>query len=139
MLTSTLALHDVRDAEAFCASILRRKGIPVDEDTLAYLVGECWILSTRFDGTQGSRFSAWAKLTLERRLIDRARKEHGDHRYHSGRNRPQFHPLADTLPAIGSDPAEDRDPDLERLLAARGGTLARDLETLGLHAPRRVA
>ena len=93
MLNGKLALHDIRDTEAFTAQIIHHSTHPYNEDLHAHLIALTWELSTRYNPDQGSRFSAWARLTCQRRLIDHTRKEHGDHRYHSGRNRPILVPL----------------------------------------------
>ncbi|HEX3268506.1 MAG TPA: hypothetical protein VHQ98_11035 [Gaiellaceae bacterium] len=67
-------MHDVDDAFGFVCAIVSRSnlelGFPDREDLREYLLGELWILSTRFDGSRGSRFSIWAKATLSKRVYD---------------------------------------------------------------------
>jgi hypothetical protein len=56
-----------------------------------------------------------------------------------GNNGEEYGELGRAVAARSSDPARDRDPDLSRLLAPRGGQFARNLDELGIEAPRRVA
>ena len=83
MLNGTLSLHDVRDVEAFCAKVVHRSGLRLDTDQqnnlLAYLIGECWLLSERYDPGNGhtTSFAGWAAHDLRRRVIDWARAEYG--------------------------------------------------------------
>lgn len=85
MLAGKLTLHEIDDAEAFCIAIVQRSGLELTyysrEDLTSYLIEECWILSTRYDGSQGSSFAAWAKLTLTRRVIDWQRSRNGRTRW----------------------------------------------------------
>lgn len=80
MLNGTLSLHDIRDVEAFCTNIaegpLRQHNPHQQEDLIAYLVEECWILSTRYQ-PGGITFSTWARATLQRRIHDHLRKRDG--------------------------------------------------------------
>lgn len=81
MLTGKLALHDVRDAEAFCARLIpnqwRDQLEPHDEeDLLAYLVETCWELSLTYRPGHIA-FSTLAGTTLRRRLTDWLRNRSG--------------------------------------------------------------
>jgi hypothetical protein len=75
-----LALHDVVDAERFCASVVTRSGLQLSyhdrEDLHAWLVSECWLLSLRFQ-PGGISFSTYAGNTLRRRAIDWQRQRFG--------------------------------------------------------------
>jgi hypothetical protein len=145
-----LALHDIEDAHGFCAAIVCRSNLILDyyarEDLTAYLVGECWILSLRYDRGDPQyppRFSVFATNILRRRTVDWIRKRNGRTRwvFHDRvheRPRPSLVPLdsglLDTEPAGSGDPATDCSPDLERLLGAGDSQRARDYEALGLDA-----
>ena len=79
LLASTLRLHDVTDTEALCLHVVKTSRLPLTwhekEDLCAHLIGEAWVLSTRYE--PGARsFSAYATATLRLRAIDwhRARK-----------------------------------------------------------------
>lgn len=140
MLNGTLTLHDIQDVEAFAAAILHRRGLTPTEDLLAYLVEEAWKLSRRYDPRTGSRFSAWAKLTLERRLIDIAR-QHDDHRY-SSRRPTLVHlddPLAASLPGSDLDDPAHSDPDLQRILEGGVDPHHWHVEQRDRHTPPRAA
>jgi hypothetical protein len=67
-LAERLCLHDIDDTVAFCGAIVGRSGIELShyerEDLVAHLVGEAWIISTKYDESVGVAFSAWATLTL---------------------------------------------------------------------------
>jgi hypothetical protein len=75
-----LALHDVDDAERFCASVVTRSGLQLSyhdhEDPQAWLVSECWLLSLRYE-PGGVSFSTFAGYTLRRRAIDWQRQRFG--------------------------------------------------------------
>lgn len=95
LLSGPWQLHDVRDAEALCRTVLDRvlRGWgahlrPDDEkDALSYLLERIWVLSQRYDPTRSSlAFSTYASEILERRVVDWYRKRFGDARYSS---RPQ--------------------------------------------------
>jgi hypothetical protein len=99
LLSSTFALHDVRDVESFTGQIVERSGLRLSvsdrEELHVYLIEECWLLSRRYDGSGGSRFAAWAKTTLGLRCIDWQRQRYGRTRwkfagYTYERGRPQL-------------------------------------------------
>lgn len=144
MLNGTLTLHDIRDVEAFCAHFLHKRNRAHDEDLLAYLIEETWILSQRYDGTRGSRFSAWARLTLERHLIQYDRNE-ADTRYEAGRLKraaqhlPLDDQLGDHLPPRPMDDPAHRDPDLLRHLRNRDSQDTRPYPTLDQRPTRAAA
>jgi hypothetical protein len=144
----------IRDVEQLCGEALERRGITLGhsnyEDRLAFAISECWILAGKYEPAKdGARknMAAWVFFRLGQRLVDAERAEHRTvwrfKDYVHVRARPEFVPLEPELERIdgtwAGDPARDRDPDLARLLAARGGQLARDLDELGIEAPRRVA
>ena len=63
-MTETLWLHDIRDATAFVAAIAVKSPLRLewhdDADLREYLLGELWILSTRYDATASSiSFATW--------------------------------------------------------------------------------
>jgi DNA-directed RNA polymerase specialized sigma24 family protein len=143
MLNGVLTLHDIKDVEAFTAAILKGRR---DEDLHAYLIEETWLLSTRYKPGGNITFSTWARTTLERRLIDYTRKEQGDHRYHSGRNRPELISIDmdtrphDTQPQTHRDPPPHRDAsDLVRLLRTRSSDEAWNHNKRRQSLPNRAA
>lgn len=131
MLNGTLALHDIRNVEAFCADIARRHlgrlGHHDHEELLAYLVEECWLLSvTVYQPSRGS-FSTFAGDALRRKLIDhqrargRTRWQFRDRVYE--RQLPELVPLDPAEHAhaeAARDPAADSAADLAGLLRTRG-------------------
>jgi hypothetical protein len=146
-----LALHDVRDVQGMCASIVARNGSELsfhDEgDLVAFLVAECWRLSLRYDGSQGSIFSVWAWSILSRRIVYWKRQRFVDARYTAP---PVLVPLdaaddseRDQLAAVAGadagDPASRCDSDLAGIFDARDRMRARDFAALGLRPPRRAA
>lgn len=135
LLASKLSLHDVADTEGLCVRIVQTSRLPLTfhekEDLCAHLIGEAWVLSTRYE--PGARsFSAWATNTLKLRAIDWARARKGRTRWvfsdhvHE-RERPDVlslderreRGLDDPVPGGVLDGAGDCDPDLERLLRTR--------------------
>jgi hypothetical protein len=123
------------------------------EELHVYLIEECWRLSLKYDAERGE-FTTWIGRARGRSITDWQRKHYGrtkwvfrDRVYE--RPRPQLvsldagdpdgDRLVDSLPARAGDPATDSDPDLEELLADGDRQRARDLDTLGLEAPRRAA
>lgn len=99
MLHGTLELHDVRDVEALCRTVLHdhlatgkrtANGGTTGpsslsdhdfEDALAYLVTIAWKASERFDGR--GRFSGYLVQLLHRRIVDWKRERFGSTRYTS--------------------------------------------------------
>jgi hypothetical protein len=73
-------LHDIDDVEAFCRRVLERAGSRLyadeAEDALAYLISECWVLSSAYDPERGASFATFAYRALSRRLVDRARSKY---------------------------------------------------------------
>ena len=147
MLNGTLALHDIRDVEAFTASILAKAGIgrshPDHEDRHAFLIAECWILSTRYNGSQGSRFSAWAKWKLGLALIDRHRQVEGRTRWQFSdrtyeRPRPVLVPL-DPDRTVTVDPEMGGLSDLMRLLRTGSSESTRPDAEVGAGQARLAA
>ncbi len=148
MLNGILALHDVRDVEAFCATIIHRSRLELDEhqheDLLAYLVETAWQLSTADPQPWRTSFSGYATPLLRLRIIDWQRKRHGRTRwqfagYTRTRTRPTLVSLDD--PQHGGleqprtrhalDPADDRSPDLLRVLTQGGSTRTSPAGALG--------
>ena len=80
MLNGKLALHDIHDVEAFCTTIAkgrnRQHNHHEQEDLIAWLIEECWILSTRYQ-PGGITFSTWARTTLQKRVHDHIRQRDG--------------------------------------------------------------
>ena len=156
LLSRPFALFDVRDVEGLALKAIN-DGQRVElrphqrDDLCAYLIGEIWALSLRFDPARGS-FAAFAYHTARLRKIDWLRKEHGRTRWQfAGRtyererpllvslDGPDRHQLDDALATGGGDPASDSDQDLGGVVGARDSARARDDETLGLRPPRRAA
>jgi DNA-directed RNA polymerase specialized sigma24 family protein len=57
----------------------------LEDELRAYLIGEVWLASSRFDGR--GRLAGWCVSTAHRRVVDFLRKELGSARY--GQVRPQ--------------------------------------------------
>lgn len=150
MLNGTLTLHDIQDVEAFCTTILDKRGLhdhPDHDDILAYLIATTWELSTTYEPHLAS-FSTYAGTALRNRLTDRARST--GRTIWKFRNRtytrtlPTIVPLDDatreahTTPS--RDPAADRDTDhLVRLLRERSSSEAWDHDLNRQTLPRRAA
>lgn len=98
LLSQTLALHDVKDVEATCRSILDRvllsRGVSYlapdqYEDALTYFVETAWEMSRRYDpekvrnadGSIGMSFSTYLHRFLPARLADWYRQRFVDIRY----------------------------------------------------------
>jgi len=149
-----LQLWDIDDAERFVAAIVSRSGFSLSfhdrEDLEQHLLVEAWRLSLVYTAG-GISFSTFAGNTLRHRVVDWERARHGRtvwkfrDRVHI-RPRPELVPLdserdrvEQALAERAGDREADRDADYRRLLAERDRTRTRDLDTLGLEAPRRVA
>ncbi len=147
MLNGTLALHDIQDIEAYCATILNQHGLngPDREDNLAHLIEEAWILSERKPQPWTHSFSGWARPLLHLRLIDNVRKTKGDWRYKKGRQRHQYqhipldHPLVNTLPTSPLDDPTHSEATLLRQLRNRDSTRDRPYPLMGKSPTRRAA
>jgi DNA-directed RNA polymerase specialized sigma24 family protein len=153
MLSRTLPLHDVADAEALASYVVSTSGLELSfherEDLTAHLISTAWELSLRYE-PGGLSFSTWCTTTLKLRTVDWLRSRHGrttwKHSTHTHeRQRPEIvsfetspAELVDALTSGDGDPANDCDPDLGRLLDTRSSTRTRDLETLGLRPLARV-
>lgn len=95
LLQGTLELHDVRDVEGLCRSILDRVlhswGARLQrddhEDALSYLIATAWRLSQRYEPGRSVSFSTYSSRILERRVVDwyRSAPKFTDTRY---RERP---------------------------------------------------
>lgn len=147
MLNGTLSLHDIRDVEAFCTTILDRRGLtgPDREDLLAHLIEETWILSARDPKPWTRSFSGWVCPLLQLRLIDHVRKANGDWRYQTGRLRHQYQhiplddPMVGTLTASPLDDPAHSDANLLRQLRDRDRTQDTPYKILGTRPTRRTA
>src|SRR5262245_22704083 len=134
MLRGRLSLHDIDDVEAYCVYLInrqRRGGYAGHdyEDLLAYLIGEVWRLSLRYDKSRGSSF---------RNFVARYQPVNNWERKHFGRTvwrspsytyvreRPTLVPLDDCHdladPAGALDPATDRLSDLLGIQRAGNGS-----------------
>jgi DNA-directed RNA polymerase specialized sigma24 family protein len=75
-----LTFHDIEDAEALAAWVVRRSGLDLShedrQDAEQTLLLELWKLSLDFDPSCGRRFDAFAVAVLRRRLTDWQRKAH---------------------------------------------------------------
>jgi len=159
MLAGTLALHDIRDVELYCARILHRANLDLahhdSEDLLAYLVETCWELSLGYrPNGQPHRFSSYAAPILQRRVTDWQRKKNGrttwkfaTHTYERPRPvvvnidsvEPELDRLGASLGTRTGDPADGGDPAFGGLQAAGDRRRARDLDALGCEPPQRAA
>jgi hypothetical protein len=82
MLNGALALYDVPDIEAFCVIVLMRYCSKTRtrlrqedfDDGVAFLIGEAWRISQKFDAARGARFSSVAYSQLTFRCVDYQRK-----------------------------------------------------------------
>ena len=142
-------LHDVDDSAAFVAAVVNRSGLSLSwaerEDLDQYLLIELWRRSLRYEGSQGSRFSAWARSTLPKRIVDWQRKSFGrrtwkfrDHVYERpvvvvvSLDDPDFSSLGEALATDNGDPATVWDEACRGLYEDRDRTRVQDLECLGL-------
>jgi RNA polymerase sigma factor (sigma-70 family) len=90
LLAEPLVLADVDNAENLCRRVLddwlHAKPAYLNptehEDALSYLLGEAWVLSTRFDPSRGTQtFSTYAYRILWKRVPSWYRQRFGDSRY----------------------------------------------------------
>lgn len=159
LLPRPLALHDVDDAERLCGSVIARSGLTLDyhdrEDLLAYLLALTWELSERWEQPATARgwgFRAWATTTLRLRVIDWERQRFGRTKWQFASgvyerprvelvslNDPGDDRLGTALTVQAGNPSSDCDPTFGGLLEDGDSQRARDLDALGLSAPRRVA
>lgn len=163
MLNGTLTLHDIRDVEAFCATIIQRSRIDLTsiehDDLLAYLITEAWRISgldqnlqpihprpagayDRGDPQHPPRFSVIATERLRHRITDWLRQTRADHRYPSARRYALValdDQLADTLTASPLDDPQHRSPDLQRLLRERPSQDERPYPSMDTRPTRRAA
>lgn len=113
MLNGTLTLHDIHDVEAFTTRIVvnagYRRGHPLQDDLIAHLIGEAWILSDDYDPNRSRiPFSALATATLKRRLIDWLRTNVEDRRYPIRYTETSYDQLDRDLPASSLGDPEHR-------------------------------
>ena len=153
-VAETLSLHDVRDATAFVAAIAVKSPLRLewhdDADLREYLLGELWILSTRYDATASSiSFATLAGNTLRLRVVDWTRQRFGRSRWQFRghvyeRPRPELISADDVvgvdlleraLAALDGDLAPGGDEAVGGLFRDRDRARARDLELLDLAAP----
>jgi len=151
LLNGKLSLRGIADVEAFTGRIVERSKLYLDhsdrEALHAFLVAECWLLSTRYSPGRIS-FSTWAGATLRLRLVDWQRQRFGrtrwtfkDGREHV-RERAQLvsldaddslrDRLDESVAARSGDPAADSSTDLEWLLEGGDRKAARDIAEMGL-------
>jgi hypothetical protein len=147
VLSRQWSLHDVEDVEAFCARVLderlKRFGGTLRpemyEDALAYLVVEAWKLSGKWDPAKGTpSFSTFAYRRLRFAVVNWYRATLGDSRYNSARRAAlnatlsldagiaSDTELVELIGGSAGDPADDRAPDLARVLAEGNSGLPRD-------------
>jgi hypothetical protein len=134
-------LLDVEDVEAVVrqelADATRRRGGYLRADAVAWLLGEAWQASERFDPGRGVPFRAYLKRTIKLRSVDflraqlgRSRWTFSDGRVHERERRqplsldgpaggPSDDRLGDTLPGSGLDDAACRLADELRVLHQR--------------------
>ena len=163
LLPQRLELFDVPDIEDVARRVLKgyctkngtRLGLADQEDCVAFLVAEAWIVSERFDASRGAPFSAIIRVRLSFRCTDWMRGRLGrstwkfsSHTYTRERpvplsldgGAPGDEPgrsLSETLADERGDLAADRDTDgVSRLLNARAVEADRDFECLRAAAAR---
>jgi hypothetical protein len=138
VLSRRWSLHDVEDVEAFCARVLderlKRFGAVLRpdmyDDAMAYLLAETWKLSTKWDPAKGiPSFSTFAYRRLRFAVVNWYRATFGDSRYNTARRAalnatlsleadfPSGTELVELIAGSAGDPAEDRSPDVARVLA----------------------
>ena len=159
MLAGKLALHDVRDTEALCVSVLRRSRLELSshdfEDALSFLIEAAWKLSLGYQrGDRPASFSSYAAPILQRRVTDWQRKTKGrtrwtfrDHIYERPRPilvsldsvTPELDRLGASLDPRAGDLEDGGDPAFGGLQAGGDRQRARDLDALGLEPPERAA
>lgn len=151
LLAGVLPLHDVRDTEAFCRSVITSSRLKLSrddyDDCLAFLISTAWELSLRYDpGDSPPRFSTYARNLLARRLIDWQRKRFGRTKWQRAGGRTyerervklisldahdsERDPLVESLAARSVDDHEHRLADELRALADRGRPSDRKEEDL---------
>ena len=79
MLNGKLTLHGLEDVESFCRKIISERWqlSHTNETTSAYLIAECWRLSTNYEPSPEFKFSTYVTPILRNRAIDWFRKERG--------------------------------------------------------------
>jgi hypothetical protein len=151
LLNSQFSLLDIRDVESFTGRIVERSNLHLDhsdrEDLHAFLVAECWLLSTRYS-PGGISFSSLAGATLRLRVVDWQRQRFGRTRwtFKNGREHVRERPkrvsldaddslrdrLDESVAARSGDPSADSRTDLEWLLEGGDREAARDIAAMGL-------
>jgi hypothetical protein len=144
VLNGQLALHDIRDTEAFCITIIQRSRLELghhdQQDLLAYLVEEAWILSRTWRPGP-SPFSTHAGQWLPRRIIDWQRQRQ-DTRYPSNTRFAEVSiddRMAQPHTLSMVDDHLHRDPDHERLHRTRDRSEDRPYPNLGQRPTRTAA
>jgi hypothetical protein len=136
VLSQRWSLHDVEDVEALCGKALddrlRRWGATLKEDdkedAMSYLLARAWWLYLRFDpwheATRKRSFSTFLYRRLRFAVVDWYRQHFEDRRHP---NRPvvlsldhdadsSLSELVDLVAGQQGDIADDRSPDLARIL-----------------------
>lgn len=163
MLNGVLTLHDIRDVDAFVATIVTHSRLKLThhqrEDLSTFLIETCWELSLRDPQPWRTSFSGWVTPLLRVRIVDWQRQplqggrttwSFKSHERDTGRKpksyereRPTLVPLdnqlgtADTTGHMGNP--EHRDPDLLRHLTTRDRPDAGPYPTLGRSTARSAA
>lgn len=160
MLLRQWSLHDVEDVEAFCGRVLderlKRFGAvlrpDVYDDAMAYLLVETWKLSTKWEPAKGiPSFSTFAYRRLRFAVVNWFRATYGDSRHSKGRraalnatlsldaDAASGTQLVELVTGSAGDPADDRSPDLTRVLHEAGSSRARDLAEIRERVDGRAA
>lgn len=125
MLATTVAVHDIDDAEGFVAATIRRSGIQLSEDEREELLAEgiriLFELSQRFEPRRGNhaqdgRFSGFAAQFLPRKLGDAWHRWNPDHRYVTGEDGKRtwvYYPKPVSIEALNSPGGERGGEDWE--------------------------
>jgi hypothetical protein len=151
LLNGTFSLLGIQDVEAFTGGIVQRSGLHLSvedrEELHVFLIESAWELSRRYEQQpSGITFSSWAGHKLRLRVVDWQRSRFGRTRWTFAgrvheRKLPRLVPLDELDAALdegASDPADGGDSAFGGLLDGGDRQRARDLDTLGLEAPRRA-
>jgi len=137
VLNGTLELHGL-DVDPFAIRVvdatLRKRNIVISdahrrEELLAFVVAELWVASRKFDAQRYPSYEQFAAGVIQRKIIDYFRKELGRTVWKFGSYTYERSPvevfslddrsergLGEALEGSARDFADDRSPDLMRLL-----------------------
>jgi DNA-directed RNA polymerase specialized sigma24 family protein len=137
VLSQRWTAYDVEDVEGLCGKVLdnrlRRWGAVLNEqdseEAMSYLIARAWELQCKFDpwheATHRRSFSTFLYRRLRFAVVDWFRLRHGDRRYQDGDiivlsldhdADGSLSELVDLVAGQQGDVADDRSPDLARIL-----------------------